>query len=299
MSLASTERFDARYDDLDLSATDDIVSNILATQQAALRELRPALPALSRAIEALAGVLRAGGRMAYAGAGSSGLIAQLDALELPGTFGIEPDRVPVILAGGPDGLASIPSGAEDDTQAGEAAVDALAIGPGDGLIAVAASGRTPFTVAALARARRRGAVTVGLACAASSPLLAACDHPLLIATPPEVIAGSTRMGAGTAQKCALNILSTGVAVRLGHAYRGLMVNMRPDNAKLRARAAGIVAQAAGVDAARAERALVEADWSIKTSIVACLASVDAGAARARLEAGGGDIRAALSQGSAA
>lgn len=299
MSLASTERFDARYDDLDLSATDDIVSNILATQQAALQGLRPALPALSRAIEALAGVLRAGGRMAYAGAGSSGLIAQLDALELPGTFGIEPDRVPVILAGGPDGLASIPSGVEDDTQAGEAAVDALALGPGDGLIAVAASGSTPFTVAALARARRRGAVTVGLACAAWSPLLAACDHPILIATPPEVIAGSTRMGAGTAQKCALNILSTGVAVRLGHAYRGLMVNMRPDNAKLRARAAGIVAQAAGVDAARAERALVEAGWSIKTSIVACLASVDAGAARARLEAGGGDIRAALSQGSAA
>lgn len=299
MSLASTERFDARYDDLDLSATGDIVSNILATQQDALRGLRPALPALAQAIEALAGVLRAGGRMAYAGAGSSGLIAQLDALELPGTFGIEADRVPVILAGGPAGLTSIPSGAEDDPEAGEAAVDALAIGPGDGLVAVAASGSTPFTVAALARARRRGAVTVGIACAPSSPLLAACDHPILIATPPEVIAGSTRMGAGTAQKCALNILSTGVAVRLGHAYRGLMVNMRPDNAKLRARAAGIVAQAAGVDAARAERALVEAGWSIKTSIVACLASVDAGAARARLEAGGGDIRAALSQGSAA
>lgn len=299
MSLASTERFDERYDDLDLSATSEIVSNILATQQDALRGLLPALPALAGAIEALAKALRSGGRMAYAGSGSSGLIAHLDALELPGTFGIELDRVPVILAGGPDGLSSIPSGVEDDTEAAEAAVDALAIGPGDGLIAVAASGSTPFTVAALMRARRRGAVTVGLACVASSPLLAACDHPILIVTPPEVIAGSTRMAAGTAQKCALNILSTGVAVRLGHAYRGLMVNMRPDNAKLRVRAASIVARAADVDRSRAERALVDADWSIKTSIVACLASVDAGAARVRLAAGGGDIRAALSQGSAA
>lgn len=299
MSLASTERFDERYDDLDLSATADIVANILATQQDALGALRPALSALAGAIEVLAGMLRAGGRMAYAGAGSSGLIAQLDALELPGTFGIEPDRVPVILAGGPDGLASIPSGAEDNLAAAEAAVDALALGPCDALVAVAASGSTPFTVAALARARQRGAVTVGLACVAASPLLAACDHPILIATPPEVIAGSTRMAAGTAQKCALNILSTGVAVRLGHAYRGLMVNMRPDNAKLRVRAAGIVAQAAGVDRARAERALMNADWSIKTAIVVCLARVEASAARARLEAGGGDIRAALSQGSAA
>ena len=299
MAQAKTERFDHQYRGLDLWPTVELVSAIAAVQQQALRAIEPAAPALAAAIEDLAGKLKAGGRMAYAGAGSSGLIAQMDALEMPGTFGIGLDRVPVILAGGPASLLALQGGAEDDIAAAETAVDEHGLGPKDGLIAVAASGTTPFTLAALRRARARGAVTVGVACAAGAPLLRDSDHPILIETPPEVIAGSTRMGAGTAQKCALNILSTGVAVRLGHAYAGLMVNMSPDNAKLRVRAIGIVAEAAGVDSARAEQALDEAGWSVKTAVMLCVARLGADAARARLAASGGDIRTALAHESVA
>ena len=299
MALASTEHADERYREVDLWPTRELVTSILAVQQQALRALDPASEVLADAIEALASLLLAGGRMAYAGAGSSGLIAKMDALELPGTFGIARDRVPVILAGGADVLRSIPADAEDDVAAAEAAVDRLELGLGDGLVAIAASGRTPFTLAALRQARRRGVVTVGIACVLDSPLLVESNHAVLLDTPPEVIAGSTRMGAGTAQKCALNILSTGIAVRLGHGYAGLMVNMRPENAKLRARAVDIVGRAARVDAVRAEQGLVDAGWSIKTAIVACVAGLDAGVARARLKASHGHIRAALSQNSAA
>ena len=294
MAPARTEQPDDRDKPIDLWPTHEVVARILAVQQEALRAVEPAGPHLAAAIEVLAKTLRGGGRMAYAGAGSSGLLAQVDALELPGTFGIGVDRIPVILAGGLEALCSIPGSAEDDAAAAEAAVDRLELGTADAVVAVSASGETPFTVAALMRARRRGAVTVGIACVAGSSLLHGSHHPILLETPPEVIAGSTRMGAGTAQKCALNILSTGIAVRLGHSYAGLMVNMRPDNAKLKARAVEIVRQAAGVGQRRAEQALAEADWSVKTAIVCCARGIDAAAARSRLAESGDDIRTALS-----
>ncbi len=296
MIPAKTERSDELYRDLDLWPMSDVVTTIIAAQQGALQAAKAAAPAFSAAIEALAEKLRAGGRMAYAGAGSSGVIAQLDALELPGTFGIDPHRVPVILAGGPEALLTLPGEAEDDAAAGEQAVDELGLGSPDAIVAVAASGTTPFTLGALRRARARGALTVGIACVAEAPLLTESDHAILIETPPEVVAGSTRMAAGTAQKCALNVLSTGIAVRLGHVYAGLMVNMIPDNLKLKRRAVGIVALAAGVDAATAERALGEADGSLKTAVMLCLARIDADEARVRLASSAGDIRAALARG---
>ncbi|MCW6510697.1 N-acetylmuramic acid 6-phosphate etherase [Lichenifustis flavocetrariae] len=299
MASSNTERFDQRYEAVDRWPAHELVSGALAIQQEALRAVAAATEALAEAIVVLAARLQRGGRMVYAGAGSSGLIAQMDALEMPGTFGIDLDRVPVILAGGAEALRTLPSGVEDDIGAAEAAVDRLDVNADDGLVAVAASGSTPFTLAALRRARARGAATIGIACVANSPLLSECHHPILIETPPELIAGSTRMGAGTAQKCALNILSTGVATRLGHVYAGLMVNMRPENAKLKHRAIQIVSQAADVGQGTAERALVETNWSVKTAIVMCAAAVDAGAARERLAASGGHIHAALSQGPAA
>lgn len=293
MPTASTERHDERHASLDLWPMPALVTRIVDAQREALRAIEPRAETLAVAVEALAAVLRAGGRMAFAGAGSSGLLVQLEALELPGTFGIPPDRVPVVLAGGDAALRAMPGGAEDDTAAAEAAVDALQLGLGDALVATAASGSTPFTVAALGRARQRGAVTVGIACVAASPLLAGCDHAILVETPPEIIAGSTRMSAGTAQKCVLNILSTGVAVRLGHAYRGLMVNMHPDNAKLRTRAVAIVAQAAGIGPDQALQHLHETAWSIKTAILAGAAALPAESARKLLATSGDDIRAAL------
>ena len=293
MALPTTERTDTGYDDLDLWSDVRLVDAMAASQRDALAAVGAAGAALSGAIQALAGVLRAGGRLAYAGAGSSGLIAQLDRLELPGTFGIPLDRLPLILAGGPEALQALSGASEDDADAGAAAVAAQGIGAGDALVALSASGSTPFTVAALRAAAGRGAVTVGLACVAGSPLLAASHHAVAIGTPPEVLAGSTRLAAGTAQKCALNILSTGVAARLGHAYRGLMVNMVPDNAKLRERAVAIVGRAAGIAPDRAEAALGAADWSIKVAVTLAGAGIGAAEARARLARHGGNIRAAL------
>ena len=293
MTLSKTEATEAVYDDLDLWSTVAVVGAIVSVQREALNAVAAAASQFAEAIEALGRILQAGGRMAYAGAGSSGMIAQLDRLELPGTFGIGLDRLPVILAGGPESLLALAGDAEDDTTSAEVAVDGCGLGPGDALVAISASGSTPFTVAALRRANARGCVTVGLACVPGAPLLTESQHPIVVETPPEIVAGSTRMAAGTAQKCALNILSTGVALRLGHAYRGLMVNMSPDNAKLKQRAVTIVARAAGVDADRAAAALAEAEWSIKTAVTLCAAGVGAGEARARLERSAGDIRKAL------
>lgn len=293
MTAATTERTDTAYDDLDLWSAGALVDAMTASQRDAVAAVAGAAPAMADAIADLASVLRAGGRLAYAGAGSSGLIAQLDRLELPGTFGIPLDRMPLILAGGSDSLQRLAGGAEDDVAAGARAVATDGIGRGDALIALSAGGSTPFTVAVARVAAERGAVTVGIACVADSPLLAACRHPIAIPTPPEVLAGSTRLAAGAAQKCALNILSTGVALKLGHAYRGLMVNMVPDNAKLKRRAVAIVARAADLPPGRAEAALVEADWSIKTAVTLAGAGIGAGEARERLARAGGDIRAAL------
>lgn len=293
MATATTERTDTAYDDLDLWSDVRLVDAMAASQRDALASVAAAGEALSGAIAAVAAALRGGGRLAYAGAGSSGLIAQLDRLELPGTFGIPLDRLPLILAGGPDALGALSGASEDDVAAGAAAVAAQGLGAGDALVALSASGGTPFTVAALRAAAARGAVTVGIACVAGSPLLAASHHAIVLGTPPEVLAGSTRLAAGTAQKCALNILSTGVALRLGHGYRGLMVNMVPDNAKLRGRAVAIVARAAGIAPDRAEAALAAADGSIKVAVTLAGAGIDAAEARARLARTGGDIRAAL------
>ncbi|RYB05270.1 N-acetylmuramic acid 6-phosphate etherase [Lichenibacterium ramalinae] len=293
MATATTERTDTAYDDLDLWSDVRVVDAMAASQRDALASVAAAGEALSGAIAATAAALRGGGRLAYAGAGSSGLIAQLDRLELPGTFGIPLDRLPLILAGGPDALGALSGASEDDVAAGAAAVAEQGLGAGDALVALSASGGTPFTVAALRAAAARGAVTVGIACVAGSPLLAASHHAIVLGTPPEVLAGSTRLAAGTAQKCALNILSTGVALRLGHGYRGLMVNMVPDNAKLRGRAVAIVARAAGIAPDRAEAALAAADGSIKVAVTLAGAGIDAAEARARLARTGGDIRAAL------
>lgn len=293
MVLATTERTDMAYDDLDLWSSDAVVHAMATSQRDALTVVSAASPALSAAIEALASVLAAGGRLAYAGAGSSGLIAQLDRLELPGTFGIPLDRLPLILAGGAEALQALDGGSEDDAAAGAAAIAFHGIGAGDAVICLSASGSTPFTVAVARAAAAHGVVTVGIACVASAPLLDACRYPVAVPTSPEVLAGSTRLAAGTAQKCALNILSTGVALKLGHAYRGLMVNMVPDNAKLKRRAVAIVERAARLAPDRAEEALVAADWSIKTAVTMAGGSIGAAEARERLTRSGGDIRAAL------
>jgi len=287
-----TEEASEDYRGIDTWSAVAIVAAIAAAQREAVAAVAAIAAEIAAAGEAIAGCLASGGRLVYMGAGSSGLIAQLDALEMPGTFGIPADRVPVLLAGGRQALGAIPLAAEDDDAAGAADLDALAVGPKDCLLVVSASGRTPYAVGGLRRARSLGALTVGMAGNAGTPLLTEADHGLLLATPPEIIAGSTRMNAGTAQKCALNMLSTLVGIRLGHVHDGLMVNMEVENAKLRRRAERIVADAASVGPDEAAAALDEASNQVKLAILIAT-GFGRDEAAGHLAAAGGKLRTAL------
>ena len=213
----------------------------------------------------MADTIRGGGRLHYIAAGSSGLMAAADAQELGGTFSIPPDQLCIHMAGGLPTGAEMPGGTEDDTEGLEDALAGLA--PTDTVIAASASGSTPFTLTGAEIAKERGARVIAIANNPGTPLLALADHAILLETPPEVLSGSTRMGAGTAQKIALNMLSTLMALDLGHVHDGMMVNLRADNIKLRARAAGIVSSIAGVSASQARSALQDARGDVKTAVL--------------------------------
>lgn len=253
----------AAQDDSENYGGKDFVAALLAGQRRAVEAVAASLPAIEAAAAAIGDKLGAGGRLIYVGAGSSGLIAIQDGAELPGTFGIEPDSIVFIIAGGVDRAHEIDGAAEDDRVAGQRDIEALGNITRDIVIAVSASGSTPFTIAGAEAAHKQGATVIGLASRAGSPLLASADYPIFLDTGSEALQGSTRLGAGTAQKCALGLLSTLANARLGHVYRGLMVNVRPDNDKLRRRALGIIASIAGVDAETARRSLAEAAGDVK------------------------------------
>ncbi|MET0609286.1 MAG: N-acetylmuramic acid 6-phosphate etherase [Gaiellaceae bacterium] len=247
---------------------------------------------LSKAIDAIVERLRGGGRLIYVGAGSSGAIAALDADECEATFSTEPGQVVALVAGtGLTGAAR--EAAEDDLTAGAGAVEELGVSDRDAVVGVSASGRTPYVLAALERARAAGAVTVAVVSAHGSELSPVVDHELAVVVGPEVIAGSTRLKAGTAQKLVLNTISTVAMIRLGKTYGDLMVDVRASNAKLAARARRIVRVATGVSEDEADTALAAADGSAKVAVVALLEEITADEARARLECAGGDIGSAL------
>jgi N-acetylmuramic acid 6-phosphate etherase len=247
---------------------------------------------LSTAIDAIVERLRGGGRLIYVGAGSSGAIAALDADECEATFSTEPGQVVTLVAGtGLTGAAR--EAAEDDVTAGAGAVEELGVSDRDAIVGVSASGRTPYVLAALERARAAGAVTVAVVSAHGSELSPVVDHELAVVVGPEVIAGSTRLKAGTAQKLVLNTISTVAMIRLGKTYGDLMVDVRASNAKLAARARRIVRVATGVSEDEADTALAAADGSAKVAVVALLEEITADEARARLERAGGDIGSAL------
>ena len=251
--------------------------------------IRQALPAITAAIEAAEPGFAAGGRLVYVGAGTSGRLGVLDAAECPPTFHTDPDRVVGVIAGGPDALVAAVEGAEDDSAAGAGAVDALDVGPLDTVVGVAASGRTPYVLGALERARQREAVTVSLSCVSSAELSRVAAWPIEIPVGPEIIAGSTRLKAGTVTKQVLNMISTALMVRTGRTYGNLMVEVAATNAKLRARATGLVVQIAGVDPDTARSALESAGLEVKTAVVMLLREVDATTARELLEAAGGRL----------
>jgi N-acetylmuramic acid 6-phosphate etherase len=293
MPLASTEARHPRAVGLQTRDAAEAAAILLDAQRAAAAAVVPALDAIAAAADAAAKALRGGGRLAYAGAGSAGVMALSDALELAGTFGIPPDRTPVLLAGGAEALLHITGAVEDDRDAATSDVARLGLGRGDALIAVSASGATPYTIAVAEAARVAGARIIAVANVAGSPLLALADAPVLLDTGPEVVAGSTRMGAGTAQKVTLNMISTLAALDLGHVHDGLMVNLVADNAKLRARAVRIVAEIARVDDAQAEAALAAADGAVKPACLIAAGVADRGAAEARLVESGGRIGVAI------
>jgi N-acetylmuramic acid 6-phosphate etherase len=297
-SLA-TERIDPRYAALDLWPTGDILTAMWEGQLAAVAAVQSALPALALAVDEAAARLGATGRLVYVGAGTSGRLGAQDGTELTPTFHWPPDRVIFLLAGGPASLTRSAEGAEDDHADAIRQVKAARLGPFDVVIGLAASGTTPFTLAAVKQARKQGALTIGVANNAGAPLLKAATHAILVDTGPEVIAGSTRMKAGTAQKVVLNLVSSAVMVRLGRVHGGIMVDMQATNDKLARRAIAIVAHIAGCSSATAARALRSADGAIKPAIL--LASgfeSTAAAAVRRLAKASGNLRRAMAMPSA-
>jgi N-acetylmuramic acid 6-phosphate etherase len=268
---SATETSEERYSELDRWPVARTVEELVEGNRRAIDAVGAARAQLVRAAEAIAERISQGGRLVYAGAGTSGRLALQDAAELPPTFGF--DRTVVLLAGGEMAGAKAREGAEDDVEAAAREIASADVGPLDAVLAIAASGRTPYTVAALERSGERGALTVGIANNRGTPLLAAARYPICLETGPEVLAGSTRLAAGTAQKVALNTLSTAVLVKLGGTYRNLMVGMAQSNDKLRRRAVAIVDQATGAGEERSRQALQSAGGSIRVAIVCLRAGV--------------------------
>lgn len=287
-----TEALDPRYRDLDLWPTELAVDAMLEGQMAAIAAIQSQTGAIARAAEDAATRLGETGRLVFVGAGTSGRLAVQDGTELYPTYGWPMTRMAFLMAGGLDAMTEAQEGAEDDADAGRAEIDALAITPADVVIGVAASGRTPYTVVALERAREAGALTIAIANNAGSVLLSAVEHPLCAVTGSEIVGGSTRMKAGTAQKAMLNLLSTAIMIRRGLVYEGRMVAMRISNEKLLQRGRGMVQDIAGVDADTAARALDAAGSEIRLGVLVALGQPVA-AGQALLDANGGDLRKAL------
>jgi N-acetylmuramic acid 6-phosphate etherase len=293
MALATTEAVNANARGLDLQPPATILRLLADAQIAASQSARNAVPAIEKAAETAAKCLSSGGRLFYTAAGSSGLMALADALELPGTYGIDSDRVVVLIAGGRQALVDLAGAPEDEPSEVVSELRAHNLGKGDCLVALSASGSTPYAVSALEEGIRAGAATVGIANNAGTPLVTKADVGIVLATPPEMIAGSTRMGAGTAQKIALNMFSTMIAIHLGHVHDGFMVNLRADNIKLRGRAARIVSAIAGCDTDEAAALLEKTGGQVKPAILLGAGARDAGAANDLLESNGQKLRPAL------
>lgn len=288
----TTEKPDPRFVELDAWPVADILEAMWEGQASAVAAVRASLPQLARAVEAAAAALGDKGRLVYVGAGTSGRVAVQDGAELPPTFDWPERRVVFAMAGGPRALTRSAEGAEDDARAGAKAMRAARVGPHDVVIGVAASGTTPFTLAALRAARARKAVTIAVASNPDAPLLKAAAYPILADTGSEAIAGSTRMKAGTAQKIVLNLLSSTVMVRLGRIHRGLMVNMRPTNAKLRARAEAMVMRLCDCPRSAARASLDAAGGDVKIAVLLRAGATQA-QARRLLRRHADNLRAAL------
>jgi N-acetylmuramic acid 6-phosphate etherase len=293
MSATQTEMTHASAKGFDTRPPEEALAILAMAQVEAARVVQEAVTDIAKAARLAADCVASGGRLVYAAAGSSGLMALADALELPGTYGIARDRIKVLLAGGIAGLSGMEGGPEDDGDAARREIAEAGIGAGDCLIALTASGYTPYPLAAVDAARQAGASTIGISNNRGASLFDKVDVAICLPTPPEVIAGSTRMGAGTAQKITLNMLSTMMAVHLGHVHDGFMVNVIADNAKLRDRARRIVMAVSEVPESAAAAALEQAGGAVKVAILLAAGAGDVDDAKLVLAQNAGHVRASL------
>lgn len=290
-----TERSDPRFAGIDSLPVADLALLMNQEDQTVPHAVAACLPQIVPAIEATADRMSRGGRLVYVGAGTPGRIGVLDASECPPTFSTPPELVFAIIAGGPGAIVAAIEGAEDDAEAGRHEIDRAGIGEHDTVIGIASSGRTPFVLGAVSRARARGALTVGLSCNVETPLSAEVEYPIEVRVGPELVSGSTRLKAGTAQKLVLNMFSTISMIRLGKTYGNLMVDLRPTNAKLRARAIRMVATICGESEDEAEQVLRAVDFDVKRACIMLRLGVDEQEASIRLAAASGRLRDALGE----
>ncbi|MBV9538180.1 MAG: N-acetylmuramic acid 6-phosphate etherase [Acidisphaera sp.] len=293
-ALPATESVSQRFRDLDAWAPSEALHAMWEGQMDAVAAVRPALPAIAKAVALAAQRLRRGGRLVYCGAGTSGRIGVQDGAELPPTFDWPERRLVLMMAGGDIAFTRSVENAEDDRAAARNAVAAHNIGAEDVVIGIAASGSTPFTVEAVRTASARGAATIGIANAPGSKLLEVASCPILVETGAEAVAGSTRMKAGTAQKVVLNLFSTALMVQLGRVHDGLMVDMLARNAKLRDRAVRMLRRLTGAGDNAIGDALERADGNVKTAVL-LLRGLDRAAADAALAECDGHLRQALAR----
>jgi N-acetylmuramic acid 6-phosphate etherase len=293
MTLPPTEQRNSASMELDRLSSLALVTLMNQEDAQVIQAVHAALPQIALAVDQIVAALEAGGRWFVMGAGTSGRLALLDAVELLPTFGLPPDMVIPLLAGGEGAFVRSVENAEDRPELGAADLETHGLTAQDIVLGVAASGRTPYVLGGLAYARRIGAATLALACNPASPIAAAAGLAIEVVTGPEVLTGSTRLKAGTAQKLVLNMLSTATMVALGKTFSNLMVDVQPTNAKLRQRATRIVAEITQRTPADAHTLLEQAGWEVKTAAVMGLAEVDAQAARTRLAAHRGHVRAAV------
>ncbi|NEB78874.1 N-acetylmuramic acid 6-phosphate etherase [Streptomyces sp. SID14478] len=294
LATLTTEAFRPELAEIDQQSTLEIAKIMNGEDATVPTAVAAQLPQIAAAIDGTAARMARGGRLIYAGAGTAGRLGVLDASECPPTFNTDPAEVVGLIAGGPSAMVTAVEGAEDSKELAAEDLDALNLTADDVVVGISASGRTPYAIGAVEHARARcGALTIGLSCNADSALAAAADHGIEVVVGPELLTGSTRLKAGTAQKLVLNMLSTITMIRLGKTYGNLMVDVRASNEKLRARSRRIVSLATGADDAAIEAALSATDGEVKNAILVVLGEVDGPTAARLLSESDGHLRAAL------
>ncbi|MBI4460603.1 MAG: N-acetylmuramic acid 6-phosphate etherase [Acidobacteria bacterium] len=286
-----TEQANPASTEIDALDVAGILQTIRSQDAAVPAAVAAEIPNITKAVEAVVRALRRGGRLIYVGAGTSGRLGVMDAAECPPTFGVSPDTVQAVIAGGLRALTRAVEAAEDNAEAGRRDLAARKVRPRDVVVGLTASGQTPYTVAALRYARSRRAITVAVTCNPGSPITREARISIVPATGPEVVSGSTRMKAALAQKMVLHMISTCAMIRLGHVYRNYMVGVRPTNRKLVERACSTIQNVAGVDRPAASKALKEAKRDVKLAIAMLRSGLDRKAAQKLLERHGGNLRA--------